>query len=235
MPGSLPLTSPRRPPARASPAPTVTVTGTTAPGATVDAEGAGPTGGTAGHGLDDGGRDAATGRCRCRPASAPTTITVDRDARATAPATPSSSVIDVALPGTTVLSVTDPTGDDNGPGPTIPDGLVVRARCVRPDRAEGQPDRDRRLHPGQDPQPDPTFGNSFGAQLLDVYVHNPSATALDRGRLPVSVNYTIAPADAWSERLEAQGFAPVDLGGRLRALARAPPSWSPMTPAGRRR
>jgi glucoamylase len=56
----------------------------------------------------------------------------------------------------------------------------------------------------------PTFGSNFGAQLLDVYVRDPSASSgFSTGAAFPSRNYTIAPADAWSERVEAQGFAPV--------------------------
>ena len=52
-----------------------------------------------------------------------------------------------------------------------------------------------------------TFGNAFGAQLLDIYVHDPSATATSTAAAFTTRNYTIAPADAWSERLELEGFA----------------------------
>ena len=54
----------------------------------------------------------------------------------------------------------------------------------------------------------PVFGNSFGAQLLDIYVRNPSATSTSTDAAYPQLNYSIYPADAWSERLEAQGFAP---------------------------
>ena len=53
----------------------------------------------------------------------------------------------------------------------------------------------------------PTFGNPFGAQMLDVYVHNPAATTTSTAAAFPQRNYTIAPADAWSERVEVQGFA----------------------------
>jgi glucoamylase len=56
---------------------------------------------------------------------------------------------------------------------------------------------------------DPTFGAPFGAQLLDVYVRNPSATSFSTAAAFASRNYAIAAPDAWSERVEAQGFAPV--------------------------
>src|SRR6202000_3044001 len=53
----------------------------------------------------------------------------------------------------------------------------------------------------------PTFGSVDGAQLLDIYVHDPSVAATSTAAAFPTRNYTIAPADAWSERLEVQGFA----------------------------
>jgi glucoamylase len=108
-----------------------------------------------------------------------------------------------------ILSVTDPSFDDNGPGtyqyPTAAD-----------------------FHPGAfDIQQfqvfddgttiyflltlrnlDPTFGAPLGAQLIDVYLHDPNATTTSAAAPFPSRNYTIAPADAWSRLLEVQGFAP---------------------------
>jgi glucoamylase len=119
-----------------------------------------------------------------------------------------TSVIGDVSGGTTVLSVTDPTGDDNGPGtyqyPTsssysagswdltgfqvITAGSEVYLRTSLANLVS-------------------TFGSVDGAQLLDIYVHNPSATATSTAAAYPTRNYTIAPADAWSERLEIQGFA----------------------------
>jgi glucoamylase len=126
-------------------------------------------------------------------------------------------VINDATNGTTVLSVTDPSGDDNGTGtyqyPTssnfqagafdltgfqvISDGTTVYLKTSLANL-------------------DQTFGSDFGAQLLDVYVHNPAAATTSTQAAFASRNYAIAPAGAWSERVEAQGFAPpawVDAGG----------------------
>jgi glucoamylase len=47
-----------------------------------------------------------------------------------------------------------------------------------------------------------------GAQLLDVYVHAPGAPATSTQAPFPSRNYAIAPAGAWSQRVEVQGFAP---------------------------
>jgi glucoamylase len=110
--------------------------------------------------------------------------------------------------GTSVLNVTDPTGDDNGPGtyqyPTnsafvagsfdltrfqvLSDGTFAYLRVTL-----------RTLVP--------TFGVLDGAQLLDVYVHVPGATATSTAAAFASRNYTIAPSGAWSQRVEVQGFA----------------------------
>jgi glucoamylase len=69
----------------------------------------------------------------------------------------------------------------------------------------------------------PTFGSPIGAQLLDVYVRQPGLAA------PTSTdpafpqrNYRIADADAWTQRLEIQGFAApvwVDAAGAARSGA----------------
>ncbi len=119
-----------------------------------------------------------------------------------------TSVTSSVTSGTTVLNVTDPTGDDNGPGtyqyPTdssfhagafdltnfkvISDGTTVYLQATLANL-------------------DPTFGSPLGAQLLDVYVHAPGAAATSTAASFASRNYTIAPASAWSEMVEAQGFA----------------------------
>ncbi len=119
-----------------------------------------------------------------------------------------TSVTSDVTSGTTVLDVSDPGGDDNGPGtyqyPTstdfhpgafdltrfrvISDGTTVFLRATLANL-------------------DPTFGSALGAQLLDVYVRAPGAGTTSTAAAFASRNYTIAPADAWSEMVEAQGFA----------------------------
>jgi glucoamylase len=111
--------------------------------------------------------------------------------------------------GSTVLDVTDPAGDDNGPGtyqyPTSPnfapgsfdmtrfqvlsDGTFAYLRVTLRTLA-------------------PTFGTLLGAQLLDIYVHVPGATTTSTNAAFASRNYSIAPPGAWSQRVEVQGFAP---------------------------
>ncbi len=110
--------------------------------------------------------------------------------------------------GTTVLDVSDPTEDDNGPGtyqyPTASDfhsGAfdLTRFRVISDGTTVYLQATLANL--------DPTFGSAFGAQLLDVYVHAPGASTTSTAAAFPARNYTIAPADAWSEIVEVQGFA----------------------------
>jgi carbohydrate-binding DOMON domain-containing protein len=56
-----------------------------------------------------------------------------------------------------------------------------------------------------------TFGSPLGAQLVDVYVHIPGASASSTDAAftngaSVPRHYQIAPEGAWNKRLEVQGF-----------------------------
>ena len=116
--------------------------------------------------------------------------------------------------GTSVLDVADPTGDDNGPGtyqyPTatnsdgspvfVPGSFDLTRFQVLSDGTFAYLRVTLRTLV-------PTFGVLDGAQLLDVYVHAPGASATSTAAAFASRNYTIAPAGAWSQRVEVQGFA----------------------------
>jgi carbohydrate-binding DOMON domain-containing protein len=52
----------------------------------------------------------------------------------------------------------------------------------------------------------PTFGSPLGAQLINVYVHEPAASPTSTAASFPQRNYTIAPLGAWSRMLEVQGF-----------------------------
>jgi glucoamylase len=194
---------------------TTTVTGTTTAGAAVDVESADTTTGAT-------ATVVSTVAAADGSFSATVPVGFGNDvitATATAAGGRSTGYAQVAVVGdvtggTTVLNVTDPTGDDNGPGtyqyPTAPDfqpgafdltgfqvisdGTTVYLRATVANLA-------------------PTFGSAFGAQLLDVYVHDPSASSTSTQAAYPTRNYTIAPAGAWSELVEAQGFAPVSWTG----------------------
>jgi glucoamylase len=118
------------------------------------------------------------------------------------------SVTNIALPGTPVLTVTDPSGDDDGPGtyayPTAADFSPGAFDLLGMQVSQTAGDvylqvKIRSLAS--------TFGSDFGAQMLDVYVRDPAAAGHSTSAAYPQRNYSVAGPDAWSERLEAQGFA----------------------------
>jgi glucoamylase len=209
MPGALPLTITS--PAPGSPVTTqsITVTGTTAPHALVDAEAQGPSGGTAAT-----ASTAADGSGHWSLSLTPTTfgsptITVTAT-RGNSTGYAQTSVSDVTLPGTSVLAVSDPKGDDHGPGtyqyPTssnFTDGSfdLTGFRVSQTDTNVYLQISLRDLAP--------TFGSNFGAQMLDIYARDPSVSSTSTASAIPQENYSVAAGNAWSERVEAQGFAPV--------------------------
>lgn len=115
------------------------------------------------------------------------------------------SVVGDLIGGTSVLDVTDPAGDDNGPGtyeyPKAADFVagsydITRFQVLTQGATVYLRTTLRNLVP--------TFGNTLGAQLLDVYVHSGAGGSTSAAY--ASRNYTIAGADAWNQRLEVQGF-----------------------------
>ena len=110
--------------------------------------------------------------------------------------------------GSTVLDVTDPTGDDNGPGtyqyPTASDFVAGSFDLTRFQVLSDGTYAYLRVTLANLV---PTFGALDGAQLLDFYVHVPGASSTSTQAAYASRNYTIAPPGAWSQRVEVQGFA----------------------------
>jgi glucoamylase len=113
--------------------------------------------------------------------------------------------------GSTVLDVTDPSGDDNGPGtyqyPTDPQ---FHAGAFDLTRFQVLSDGTFAYLRVTLANLDPTFGQTDGAQLLDAYVHVPGAASTSTQAAFASRNYAIAPSGAWSQRVEVQGFASPD-------------------------
>jgi glucoamylase len=114
-------------------------------------------------------------------------------------------------PGTVVLDVTDPSNDDNGPGnyayPTSSD-FHAGAFDIQAFRVIISPDGSTTTFKLQVRDLSPTFGSPLGAQLVDVYVHDPNAAAGDTSTAASfpQRNYAIASGSAWSRLLEVQGF-----------------------------
>jgi len=208
-PGSLPvsITAPAQGSTLATSS--ATVTGTTAPGAAVTIESA----------------DTTTG---APAAVTSTTAAADGSFSATAPVSFGSNAITVTATaaggkstgyaqvtvtneggGSTVLDVIDPSGDDNGPGTyQYPTASDFHAGAFDLTRFQVLSDGTFTYLRATLRNLDPTFGQTDGAQLLDVYVHVPGATSTSTQAPFASRNYTIAPAGAWSQRVEVQGFVP---------------------------
>jgi glucoamylase len=196
---------------------TTAVTGTTAPGATVDVAST-PT--------DTGGATSvvtvtadASGAFR---AEVPTpfgtsVITVTATTADGATRYARRTVVSEVITGTTVLDVTDPDGDDAGPGTYgYPTAADFKPGAFDLQRFQVIVDGPTVLLRAKVRDLSPTFGSPIGAQLLDVYVHTPDGPASTAAAFG-SRNYTIAPESAWSRRLEVEGFADltfVDAAGR---------------------
>jgi len=126
------------------------------------------------------------------------------------------SIVFDFTPGTVVMDVTDPSGDDNGPGnyayPTS-DNFHPGAFDILEFRVIVSPDSSTVTFKLKTRDLSPTFGSPLGAQLVDVYVHNPGAAPADTSTdasFETSTsnprNYKIAASAAWSRLIEVQGF-----------------------------
>jgi glucoamylase len=204
-PGALPLavTSPTN--GASVDSATVPVSGTTTPRATVVAEAVGGTGGTAP--IASTRADSSGNWSLSVPTGfGSTTITVSATLHRSTGYS-QLNVTNVALPGTPVLDDMDPTGDDNGPGtyayPT--DAAFVPGAFDLTEFKVSQTATDVYLQ-AKIRNLVNTFGSSFGVQLLDIYVRDPAASSTSTAAAYPLMNYSIAPADACSERIEAQGF-----------------------------
>jgi len=119
-----------------------------------------------------------------------------------------TAVVGDVVGGTTVLDVTDPAGDDDGPGTyQYPTSSSFSAGSFDLTRFQVITANGTVYLRTTLAKLTPTFGNVMGAQLLDVYVHDPAATSTSTAAPFSSRNYSIASPDAWSQRLEVQGFA----------------------------
>jgi carbohydrate-binding DOMON domain-containing protein len=124
-----------------------------------------------------------------------------------------SVVFDFA-PGTLLLSVDDPDGDDNGPGNyAYPTASDFHAGAYDLEQFQVYDAGDRVIFRVKTRDLTNTFGSPLGAQLIDVYIHVPGATSTSTAAAFPQRNYQIA--SPWSRRIEVQGFGQqyVDAGG----------------------
>lgn len=184
---------------------TITVTGTAAPGASVDIADVGTDGDSAttiGHTTA-----AADGSFTTTVTSAAGTnvLVITSTAPNGGTAQTVRSVVNDVVNGTLLFSADDPTGDDNGPGtyayPTSGDfhpGAFDLTRFQVYDTGSTVTFR------VQTADLTPTFGSTNGAQLVDVYVAQPGAASTSAAASYPGMNYQVSPA--WSRLVEAQGF-----------------------------
>jgi glucoamylase len=115
-------------------------------------------------------------------------------------------VFDVT-PGEVLLDVTDPDGDDNGPGNyAYPTSANFQPGAYDIQRFQVLDDGADVIFRLQTRNLSPTFGSPLGAQLVDVYVHDPAAASTSTAASFPQRNYQIAAGSAWSRLIEVQGF-----------------------------
>ena len=110
-------------------------------------------------------------------------------------------------PGTIIFDQIDPSNDDNGPG----NYAYPKADAFKPGAYDLQEfrvidDGTNIIFKVKVRDLSPTFGSPLGAQLLDVYIHDPNAAATTTQASYPSRNYSIASSGAWNKLIEVQGF-----------------------------
>ncbi|MGI8416838.1 MAG: glucodextranase DOMON-like domain-containing protein [Nakamurella sp.] len=117
------------------------------------------------------------------------------------------TVVSDVINGTLVYSRGDPAGDDNGPGSyAYPTASDFHAHAFDLTNFQVYDTGSTVTFRTQTADLSSTFGSVNGAQLVDVYVHNPAAPTTSTAAPYPSRNYTIAPAAAWSRLIEVEGF-----------------------------
>ncbi len=110
--------------------------------------------------------------------------------------------------GTTILDVTDPSGDDHGPGTfQYPNAAAFHDGAFDITRFQVLQQGDTVYLRTTLRDLTATFGSPDGAQLLDVFVRQPGAASYTTAPPFASREYSLAADSAWSQRLEVQGFA----------------------------
>ncbi|MEY2417259.1 MAG: hypothetical protein QOH53_2593, partial [Ilumatobacteraceae bacterium] len=111
------------------------------------------------------------------------------------------------VPGAVLLDLADPDHDDNGPGnyayPTS-DNFHDGAFDIQ--RFQVFDDGTNIIFRVQNRDQSPTFGSPLGAQLIDVYVHDPAAATTSTNASHPFRNFQIAGDSAWSTLIQVQGF-----------------------------
>jgi glucoamylase len=111
------------------------------------------------------------------------------------------------VPGTLLFDVTDPSLDDNGPGNyAYPTSDNFHAGAFDIERFQVYDTGSTITFRLQTRDLSPTFGSPLGAQLVDVYVHDPTAVTTSTAAANATRNFKIAPGSAWDRLIQVQGF-----------------------------
>ena len=202
----------------------VTVTGSTAPGAAVQVAATGTAPGAAAPATTIAAVTADSSGAFSVPVTLqPGTDSVEVTATTGSGASNEAlfSVTDLHIPGTVVLNEPAAPGGGTGPGTyayptaTNSDGSAVFAPGSF--RLTGLTVIDSGSTVSFQiglANLQPTFGSLLGAQLIDLYIHAPPGSAPAGETQSTAAagawNYSIAPADAWNQLIEVDGFGTDD-------------------------
>jgi carbohydrate-binding DOMON domain-containing protein len=183
----------------------VTISGRTAPNATVDVDAVNTDGsGDAVVGTTKAGADGAFSFAVTPPVGT-AVLTVVATAPDGATGFAQRTVVNDVVPGTLVFDFADPAGDDNGPGtyayPTSdnfkPGAFDLRDFQVYDNGADV-------IFRVQTSDLTPTFGSPLGAQMVDVFVTNPDDASRSTESPNPGRNYSLETG--WNRLIEVQGF-----------------------------
>jgi hypothetical protein len=196
---------------------TVTVTGSTTAGATVDVD-------AVNIDIDGNARTASTVAGQDGSFSVDVPVppgTAVLTAVATAPDGSTGfaqrTVVFDTVPGNLIYTTDDPDGDDNGPGTyayPLSDNFHAGAYDLEQFQVYDS-GTDAVTFRVRTKDLTPTFGPANGAQMVDVYVDNPAGGATTTKASFPQRNYTMAANSAWNRLIEVQGFGQrfIDAGG----------------------
>jgi glucan 1,4-alpha-glucosidase len=115
------------------------------------------------------------------------------------------SVVNDVVAGTLIYNTDDVNGDDNGPGTYLyPTSGDFHAGAFDLTKFQVYDTGSTVTFRVQTADLTPTFGSTNGAQLVDVYVHDPAATSTSTASSYPGMNYALA--SPWSRLIEVQGF-----------------------------
>jgi glucoamylase len=186
---------------------TITVAGTAAPHATIDIADVATDDNNATTHITGRADRHGSFRIPVRAAAQTNVLVISSTAASGGTAQVVRAVVNDVVNGSLVLSQDDPTGDDNGPGNyAYPTDSAFHPGAFDLTQFQVYDTGSTVTFRVQTKDLTNTFGSANGAQLVDVYVHDPTATTTSTASSYPGMNYAISPSAAWSRLIEAQGF-----------------------------